>query len=342
VQQLCNQNGSHSCKHVNKATSTWWFIPYKDRPATFDVKGCKTPPPLHSVLFIRLQGSKFYGDLRNASNLELLKYYYVNCHCSTVAMPIWLSSYAAWSTSETVASVQLPLNAVFFCLAEVLSHVILWCEGSSSIDWFHGIFHYGNWKALHHHAACCLLHMIFCHPVSILRWGMLWKPSISCLWILMHYIYRKRIASSGGRLYTWRTRWGHGTSIRLVLSPAQHGFWFFFMAEWLEQLLCFQVACLPSYWPIREQQYDIICISMWASSLLIHVSLTSLLATPTGHTYLFAMNFFFCNDCTNPLISPASNARVSDSSDLLWDVGGGVFLGVHPCSEVHTAGEHHG
>ena len=37
-------------------------------------------------------------------------------------MPIKLSSYATWRISETVASVQLPLNAVFFCLAEVVSH----------------------------------------------------------------------------------------------------------------------------------------------------------------------------------------------------------------------------
>ena len=37
-------------------------------------------------------------------------------------MPIKLNSYVTWSTSETVASVQLPLNAVFFCLAEVVSH----------------------------------------------------------------------------------------------------------------------------------------------------------------------------------------------------------------------------
>ena len=54
----------------------------------------------------------------------------------------------------------------------------------------------------------------------------------------------------------------------------------------------FQVTCLPSYCPIREQQYDIICIGMWASSLLLYVSLTSQLATPTGHTCFFVMNFF--------------------------------------------------
>ena len=39
-----------------------------------------------------------------------------------------------WSTSETVASVQLPLNAVFFCLAEVVSRVILWRQCSPSIS----------------------------------------------------------------------------------------------------------------------------------------------------------------------------------------------------------------
>jgi len=36
-----------------------------------------------------------------------------------------LSSYATWSTSETVASLQLPLNSVLFCTEEVLSHMIL-------------------------------------------------------------------------------------------------------------------------------------------------------------------------------------------------------------------------
>ena len=40
-------------------------------------------------------------------------------------MPMKLSSYATWSISETVPSVLLPLNALFFCFAEVVSHVIL-------------------------------------------------------------------------------------------------------------------------------------------------------------------------------------------------------------------------
>jgi len=109
------------------------------RAAAFDVAGCKTSATL-SVIFrfthktARQESSKFYSDLRNASSLELTKYYCINCHCSTVTMPIKLSSYGTWSTSETVASVQLPLNAVFFCLAEVVSHVILWRQCSHSIS----------------------------------------------------------------------------------------------------------------------------------------------------------------------------------------------------------------
>ena len=84
--------------------------------------------PFYSVSLIRMQGregSTFYSDLRNASSLAPTKYYCINCHCSAVTMPIKLNSYVTWKTSETVASVQLPLNAVFFCLAEVVSHVIL-------------------------------------------------------------------------------------------------------------------------------------------------------------------------------------------------------------------------
>ena len=65
--------------------------------------------------------SKFCSDLRNASSLELTKYYCVYSHCSAVTMPIELSSYPTWSTSETVASVQLPLNSVLICLVEVQS-----------------------------------------------------------------------------------------------------------------------------------------------------------------------------------------------------------------------------
>ena len=78
-----------------------------NRVAAFDVTGCKIPS-IPSVLFARLharqESSKFYSDLRNASSLELTKCYCVNCHCSTVAMSIKLSSYATWSTSEAVGS----------------------------------------------------------------------------------------------------------------------------------------------------------------------------------------------------------------------------------------------
>ena len=48
-------------------------------------------------------------------------------------MLIKLNSYMTWSRRETVPSVQLPLNAVFFCLVEVASDVILWCQCSRSI-----------------------------------------------------------------------------------------------------------------------------------------------------------------------------------------------------------------
>ena len=120
---------NNSCMHIfgyytNKNTL------YNNRAAAFEVTGRKTPATL-SVLFlfahktVRQESSKFYSDLRNASSLALTKYYCINCHCSAVTMPIKLSSYVTSSTSETVASFQLPLNAVFFCLAEVVSHVIL-------------------------------------------------------------------------------------------------------------------------------------------------------------------------------------------------------------------------
>ena len=38
-------------------------------------------------------------------------------------------------------------------------------------------FHYGNWRALHHHAACWLDHMIFRLPVSMVK-DAIWNPSM--------------------------------------------------------------------------------------------------------------------------------------------------------------------
>ena len=93
--------------------------------------GIRKHPMLYSALFVRMQG-KVYSDVRNTSSLELMKYYCFNCRCSTVAMLIKLSSYTTWSTSETIASVQLPLNAVFFWHA-VVSHVILRHQCSCSV-----------------------------------------------------------------------------------------------------------------------------------------------------------------------------------------------------------------
>ena len=94
------------------------------RAAVFDVTSCKTTETLPTYSFIRLHGN-FYSDLTYASSLELTKYYWVNCPCSAVAMPIRLSSYATWNTSDTVISVQLPSNSMFFCHAEIVSHMVL-------------------------------------------------------------------------------------------------------------------------------------------------------------------------------------------------------------------------
>ena len=96
------------------------------RAAVFDVTGCKTSATLSVICRFahntaRQESSKFYSDLRNASSQVLL----YQRSLSAVTMPIKLSCYITWSTSETVASVQLPLNAAFFCLAELVSHVIL-------------------------------------------------------------------------------------------------------------------------------------------------------------------------------------------------------------------------
>jgi len=102
--------------------SVFSMHPY--RAAAFDITGCNHPP-LHPVLSIGMHGKKVVQCLRTANSLELTKYYCVNCCCIAVTMPIKLNSYAVWSASERVASVWLPLNSTFFCLAEILSHVIL-------------------------------------------------------------------------------------------------------------------------------------------------------------------------------------------------------------------------
>jgi len=91
------------------------------RPAVFDITGRKISATLSDILCFthktaRQESSKFYSDLRNASSLELTKYYCINCRCSAVAMPIKLSSYVTWNTSEISfcsAAIECP---VFFAL----------------------------------------------------------------------------------------------------------------------------------------------------------------------------------------------------------------------------------
>ena len=79
---------------------------------------------LYSILFIRLQGKEVVSS---AVNLEMQAYQVLlyQLHCSAVTMPIKLSSYAIWSTSEMTASVQLPLNSIVLLTCKVLSHVIV-------------------------------------------------------------------------------------------------------------------------------------------------------------------------------------------------------------------------
>ena len=154
-------------------------------------------------------------------------------------MLIWLSSYVTWSTSETVAFVQLPLNSVFFCLAEEISHVIF-------VTWRQLLYrliprHLSLWQLEGITSPCCLL--FASHDLLPSSFYSEMRDAVEAgLWIVnlcMCCVCRKRIASSGGRLYTWRTRWGHGTSIRLVLRPAQHGFDFSSWQNDFGQLLRF-------------------------------------------------------------------------------------------------------
>ena len=51
------------------------------RAATFNVAGCKTTK---TPLVTWQESSNFYSDLRIAISSELMMYYCVNCHCSTV------------------------------------------------------------------------------------------------------------------------------------------------------------------------------------------------------------------------------------------------------------------
>ena len=132
--------------HSQSQSVGLWAPAYSDgipsdsihRVAAFDVTGCKTSATL-SVIFQFIhkaawqESSKFYSDLRNASSLELTKYYCVSCCSSTVTMLIKLSSYATWSTGKIVASVQLRLNSLFVCLEEILTVTSLWWQYGHSI-----------------------------------------------------------------------------------------------------------------------------------------------------------------------------------------------------------------
>ena len=98
------------------------------RVAAFDVTDHRTSATSSVPFTLKTtwqENSKFTVILENENSLELTTCCCNNCHCCTGTMGIKLSAYETRSASETVASIQLLLNSVFFCLAEV-SHVILW------------------------------------------------------------------------------------------------------------------------------------------------------------------------------------------------------------------------
>ena len=85
----------------------------------------KRPPYIYSDSSIRLHSRKVViSTVILETNLRSTTVH-VNCRCSTVTMLIRSNSYATWSASESVVSVQLPLNSTFFCHVEVLSHMVL-------------------------------------------------------------------------------------------------------------------------------------------------------------------------------------------------------------------------
>jgi len=97
------------------------------------------PSPFYSVSLIRVQGKKVVSSTVILETQAAWHLPSTTVSTDTVVQ-FKLSSYVTWSTSEAVASVQLPLNAVFFCLAEVVSHVILCRQCSRSMymaedDW---------------------------------------------------------------------------------------------------------------------------------------------------------------------------------------------------------------
>jgi len=73
-------------------------------------------PLLCSVLFVRMQGKKLVSSTVILEMQATSKYYYGNCYCSAVTMPIKLSSYTTWSTIKWDHS---------FCSASIELRVIL-------------------------------------------------------------------------------------------------------------------------------------------------------------------------------------------------------------------------
>ena len=106
-------------------------------------------------------------------------------------------------------------SSVLYCLFFLFSvgytrHMVQWCCMKQSspeiqghppfqyndphIHGFHSIFSLGNWRALHHHAACCLyVTGHFCPPVSMV------KDAMESIYLQVHRRTRPR-------------SWPHGTT----------------------------------------------------------------------------------------------------------------------------------
>ena len=90
-------------------------------------------PPLYSVSFVRMQDKKVVSDLTKANSLELTTLSVV----TAAQLPCQLNWAANWPgvqmTESHSCSATIELCVFFFCLSEILSHVILWHQCSRSI-----------------------------------------------------------------------------------------------------------------------------------------------------------------------------------------------------------------
>jgi len=78
------------------------------------------------------------------------------------------------ATNSSISScllLLLPYNLRSNCASHLwMLYISLSCKHSSqmlTIDGFHGVFYHGNWRALHHHAACWLVNIHITWPFAL-------------------------------------------------------------------------------------------------------------------------------------------------------------------------------